>query len=98
MLKGPLKMLSCSINSRAPAAEQLSPSLQGHSKVSTAPESITETHFECILTLLCADPPCPNDLAHAIVLEARQPCLSMQGFPALWGVLMGDPRLGCHPC
>lgn len=96
MLKGPLKMLSCSIYSLAPAAEQLSSSLHGHSKVTTVPASITETHFGRILALLCADPPCPNDLADAIVLEAWQPCLSMQGFPALRGVLMDDPRLGCR--
>lgn len=97
MVKGPLKMLSCSINSRAPAAEPLPPSLHGYSKVTTARASIVETHFGRILALLCADPPCPNDLAHAMVLEAWQPCLSMQGFPALWGVLMDDPCLERRP-
>lgn len=90
-------MLSCSLNSLAPAAEQLPSSLHAHSKVTTAPASITETHFGRILALLCADPPCPNDLADAIFLEAWQPCLSMQGFPALWEVLMNDPRLGRRP-
>jgi len=94
MLKGPLKMLSPSINSLAPTAEQLPPSPHGYSKVTTARASIVETHFGRILALLGADPPCPNDLAQAIVLEAWQPCLSMQGFPALWGVLMDNPRLG----
>ncbi|WCR20488.1 DUF6634 family protein [Paracoccus alcaliphilus] len=97
MLKDPLKMLSRSIDSLAPAAEQLPPSLHGYSKVTTARASIVETHFGRILALLCAFSPCSNDLAHAIVLEAWQPCLSMQGFPALWGVLMNDPRLGRRP-
>ncbi|WP_255469679.1 DUF6634 family protein [Paracoccus sp. FO-3] len=97
MLKGPLKMLSPSINSLAPTAEQLPPSPHGHSKLTAARASTVETHFGRILALLGADPPCPNDLAQAIVLEAWQPCLSMQGFPALWGVLMDDPRLGRRP-
>lgn len=97
MVKGPLKMLSCSINSHSPAAEPLPPSLHGYSKVTTARASIVETHFGRILALLCADPPCPNDLADAIFLEAWQPCLSAQGFPALWGVLMDHPRLGRRP-
>ena len=97
MLKGPLKMPSCSIHSRAPAAEQLLPSLHGHSKLTAARASAVEAHFGRILALLCTDPPCPNDLAQAIILEAWQPCLSMQGFPALWGVLMDDPRLGRRP-
>ncbi|KGJ07052.1 DUF6634 family protein [Paracoccus versutus] len=40
--------------------------------------------------------PAPTIL-HAIILEAWQPCLFMQGFPALWGVLMDHPRLGRRP-
>lgn len=97
MLKGPLKMLSCSENSLATAAQQPPPSPHGHSRATTAHALIAETHLGRIHALLCAGAPCPNDLAHAIVLEAWQPCLSMQGFPALWGVLMGDPRLGRRP-
>ncbi|WP_181820465.1 DUF6634 family protein [Paracoccus versutus] len=58
---------------------------------------IAETHLGRIHALLCAEPPCPNDLADATFLEAWQPCLSAQGFPALWGVLMDHPRLGRRP-
>lgn len=94
MLKVPLKMLSCSINSLDPAADQLPPCPHGPSRAITAHASIAETHFGRIHALLRAATPCPNDFADAIVLEAWQPRLSAQGFPALWGVLMDHPRLG----
>ncbi|WP_219848971.1 hypothetical protein, partial [Paracoccus sp. FO-3] len=54
MLKGPLKMLSCSENSLAPAAERLPPSPHDHSRATTAHVSIAETHFGRIHALLCA--------------------------------------------
>lgn len=97
MLKGLLKMPSCSMTPLDPAADQRSLYLHGHTKAAIPHASITETHFGRIHAQLCAAAPCPNDLADAIFLEAWQPCLSAQGFPVLWGVLVDHPRLGRRP-